>query len=261
MDLGLKDKAALITGGSRGIGRAIALALAAEGCRVAITARGAEQLEATVLELEALGVAALGISADMTSEADIQRAVQQTADRFGSIQVLVNNVGGSRGGRTPTDEDWQASLDINLFSTIRTTRHVLPLMEQGGYGRIINIASIYGRESGGGPAYNAGKASVISYSKSLALQVAPQGITVNSLSPGSILFPGGNWARRVEQDPEAMADFVKRDMPMGRFGTAEEEVAAVAQCSWHRPRPACSPAQPSTWTAASPARRFGPCIL
>ena len=227
MDLGLKDKAALITGGSRGIGRAIALALAAEGCRVAITARGAEQLEATVLELEALGGAALGISADMTSEADIQRAVQQTADRFGSIQVLVNNVGGSRGGRTPTDEDWQASLDINLFSTIRTTRHVLPLMEQGGYGRIINIASIYGRESGGGPAYNAGKASVISYSKSLALQVAPQGITVNSLSPGSILFPGGNWARRVEQDPEAMADFVKRDMPMGRFGTAEE-VAAVA---------------------------------
>lgn len=227
MDLGLHGKTALITGGSRGIGRAIALAMAAEGCNVAICARDADQLHATTLELEALDAQPLGVVADVTSEADLQRVVQATADRFGSIHVLVNNVGGSRGGRTPTDDDWQASVDINLFSTIRATRLVLPYMEQQRYGRIINIASIYGRESGGNPAYNATKASVISFSKSLALQVASQGITVNSLCPGSISFPGGSWARRVEQDPAGMAEFVKREMPMGRFGRAEE-IAAVA---------------------------------
>lgn len=228
MDLGLRGKTALVTGGSRGIGRAIALALAAEECQVAICARGAEQLQRTVQELEALGVEALGVAADMmTSEGEIQRVVDATIARFGAIHVLVNNVGGSRGGRTPTDADWLASMDINLYTTIRTTRLVLPYMEQQRYGRIINIASIYGRESGGGPAYNASKAAVISFSKSLALQVAPLGITVNSLCPGSILFTGGSWARRVEQDPAGMAEFVKRELPIGRFGKPQE-IATVA---------------------------------
>ena len=227
MDMGLKGKVALVTGGSRGIGRATALGLAEEGCSVAICARGKEQLEETAGELRAKGVDVLALPADMTNPEDIAQLVDQTVRRFGTVHVLVNNVGGSRGGPIPTDEDWQGTLDLNLFAAIRTTRLVLPYMQQQGYGRIINVASIYGRESGGGPTYNAAKASLISFSKTLALQVAAQGITVNSLCPGSILFPGGGWARRVEQDPEGMAQFVKRDMPSGRFGKVEE-IAAVA---------------------------------
>ncbi len=227
MDLGLKGRAALVTGGSRGIGKAIALGLAEEGCGIALCARGREALEQTAGELRSKGVGALAIPADMTVPEDIQRVVDTALERFGSLHVLVNNVGGSRGGATPSDDDWQAALDVNLFAAIRTSRLVLPVMQAQSYGRIINIASIWGREAGGNPTYNAAKASVISFSKSLAAQVAAQGITVNSLCPGSILFPGGGWARRVEQDPEAMAAFVKRDMPMGRFGKVEE-VAAVA---------------------------------
>ncbi len=227
MDFQLKGKVALVTGGSRGIGRSIALGLAAEGCAISTCARGQEGLDAAVAELKAAGIEVLGTQADMTSPDDIQRVVDATLSRFGAVHVLVNNVGGSRGGPTPTDEDWQAALDVNLFAAIRTTRAVLPLMQQQGYGRIINISSIFGREAGGNPTYNAAKASIISFSKTLALQVASQGITVNSLCPGSTLFPGGTWGRRVEQDPEAMAAFVKRDMPMGRFGKPEE-VAAVA---------------------------------
>ena len=227
MDLGLQGKVALVTGGSRGLGRAIALGLAQEGCSVAISARGQETLDQTVAELHESGVDTLGIAADMTVAKDIEHVVERVIDRFGTIHVLVNNVGGSRGGPSPTDEDWQGALDINLFSTIRTTRLVLPYMQRQGYGRIINVASIYGRESGGNPTYNAAKASIISFSKTLALQMASRGITVNSLCPGSILFPGGGWARRVEQDPEAMLDFIRRDMPAGRFGKAEE-IGAVA---------------------------------
>lgn len=227
MDLGLKGKVSLITGGSRGIGRAIALGLAREGAAIAICARGPETLHETAKELQAAGAATLSVQADMTQPGDIQRVVDETIGRFGAVHVLVNNVGGSRGGPTPSDEDWQAALDVNLFAAVRTTRLVLPTMQKQGYGRIINISSIYGREAGGNPTYNAAKASIISFSKSLALQVAAQGITVNSLCPGSTLFPGGGWARRVEQDPEAMAAFVKRDMPMGRFGKVEE-IASVA---------------------------------
>lgn len=227
MDFGLKGKVALVTGGSRGIGKAIALGLGAEGCHLSICARGEDALRQAEQELAARGVEALGTHADMTSPEDIQRVIDQTISRFGAIHILVNNVGGSRGGATPADEDWQAALEVNLFAAIRMTRLALPLMERQGFGRIINIASIWGREAGGNPTYNAAKASVISFSKSLALRVAPLGITVNSLCPGSILFPGGGWARRVEQDPEGMAAFVKHDLPTGRFGKLEE-VAAVA---------------------------------
>lgn len=227
MDLGLKGKVGLVTGGSRGLGRAIALGLAAEGCAVAIVARGEERLQETAAELRATGVEALAVSADMTKLEDCLRVVGETMQRFGTVHVLVNNVGGSRGGVSPSDQDWQDTLDLNLFAAIRTTRLVLPYMKRQSYGRIINIASIYGREAGGGPTYNAAKATLISFSKTLALQVAPLGITVNSLSPGSILFPGGGWARRTEQEPEAMAQFVLRDMPLGRFGKAEE-IAAMA---------------------------------
>ncbi len=227
MELSLKGKVALITGASRGIGRAIATGLADEGCNLAICARGAEALEEAAADIRGLNVQVLALPSDVTVAEDVEAVVQETLRYYGTIDILVNNVGGSKGGQDPSDQDWYDTVDLNLLATARTCRLVLPVMRNAGWGRIINIASIWGRESGGAITYNAAKASVISLSKALSAQMAPYGITVNSICPGSILFPGGGWARRVEQDPEGMARFVKDNIPGGRFGTLEE-VASLA---------------------------------
>jgi len=226
VDLQLKDKVAIVTGGSRGIGRAICFALGADGCRVVFCARGEEQLRATEADLTAKGVETLALVADVTSAADIERLIAATAERFGRIDVLVNNAGGGR----PGDEDtaWQGGYDLNLLAAVRASRAVVPHMQAAGGGSIIHIVSIWGREAGGGLIYNAMKAAMISHAKNLALQLAPEGIRVNSIAPGSILFEGGGWGRRVEADPEGMAAFVKQNIPSGRFGRPEEVADAVA---------------------------------
>jgi 3-oxoacyl-[acyl-carrier protein] reductase len=225
MDLGLRDKVAIITGGSRGIGRAIGLGLADEGCHVAICARGEEQLRRTEAELRERGVQALGVVADVTSAEDIERVVAETVQRLGRVDVLVNNAGGSR----PGDDDaaWQGGVDVNLFAAVRASRAVLPHMREQAGGSIIHITSIFGRESGGGLIYNASKAAMISHAKGLALQVAAEGIRVNSVAPGSIRHPGGSWDRRVEADPEGMERFVAQNIPSGRFGRADEVADVV----------------------------------
>ncbi|HLF78209.1 MAG TPA: SDR family oxidoreductase [Dehalococcoidia bacterium] len=234
MDLGLKDKVAIVTGGSRGIGRAICLGLAAEGCNVALCARGEERLRETEAELKAQGVKVLAATTDVTQTADAERFVAQVASEFGRIDVLVNNVGGSRPG--DDDEAWQAAVDLNFLSAVRCTRAVLPHMRAQGSGCVIHISSIYGRESGGGMSYNATKAAMISHAKALALQLAPEGIRVNSIAPGSIQFPGGGWDRRVQADPEGMAAFVKQNIAAGRFGTVEEVADAVVFLASERAR-------------------------
>lgn len=229
MDLGLQGKVALVTGGSRGIGRAIVHDFAKEGCHVAFSARGEEALKTTEREVVELGAQVLAVQADMTSTADIERLVNQTVERFGSVDVLVNNVGGSRGGQTwdTPDEDWAEVLYLNLFAAVRATRLVIPLMRQRGWGRVINITSIYGREAGGAMTYNAVKASMNSWSKSLAKQLAKDGILVNVVAPGSVLFPGGSWERRQQENPTFINNFVRTDMPLGRFGRPEEISAMV----------------------------------
>lgn len=227
MELGIRGKVAIVTGGSRGLGRAMALGLAEEGCHVSICARGKEALERTAQEIRSRGTEALALAADMTVPEDIERLVRETVRTFGRLDILVNNVGGARGGRDPKDAEWQGTLDVNLFAAIRASRLALPEMRRRGWGRIINISSIWGREAGGGATYNAAKAALISFSKSLSTQVASDGITVNAVCPGSIAFPGGGWARRLEQDPEGMAEFIRQNIPSGRFGTAEEVANVV----------------------------------
>lgn len=229
MDFGLQGKVALVTGGSRGIGRAIVHDFAKEGCRVAFSARGAEVLRATEKELTALGAEVFAVQADMTNTADIEQMVTQTVARFGTVDILVNNVGGSRGGQTwdTTDEDWAEVLYLNLFAAVRTSRLVVPLMRQKHWGRIINITSIYGREAGGAMTYNAVKASMNSWSKSLSKQLAKDGILVNVVAPGSVLFPGGSWERRQQDNPVFIENFVRTEMPLGRFGQPEEIAAMV----------------------------------
>jgi 3-oxoacyl-[acyl-carrier protein] reductase len=229
MELGLHGKVALVTGGSRGIGKATVLDLAAEGCKVAFSARGMEALRATATAVTNLGAEGLPVQADMTKMEDIERLVYETVTTFGGVDVLVNNVGGSRGGQTwdTTDEEWAEVLYLNLFAAVRVSRLAIPTMRKRGGGRIINISSIYGREAGGPMTYNAVKASMISWSKSLAKQLAKDGILVNVVAPGSILFPGGSWERRQQENPQYIDNFVRTEMPLGRFGRPEEVSAMV----------------------------------
>ncbi|MFN8635039.1 MAG: SDR family oxidoreductase [Chloroflexota bacterium] len=229
MDLGLNGKVAIVTGASRGIGRSIALGLAAEGCRLAICARGAERLEQTAGELRALGVEVLATAVDATDGAALEAFVGSVGERYGRIDILVNNVGGGGkdGFQETTDADWAGALDLTLWPAIRASRLVVPWMEKQGSGAIVIISSIFGREWGGRPAYNVVKAAENALSKSMARQLAPKGIRVNAVAPGSIIFPGGSWQRRVDENPERLAEFVKNELPLGRFGRPEEVANAV----------------------------------
>jgi 3-oxoacyl-[acyl-carrier protein] reductase len=221
----MKGKAAIVTGASHGIGRAIALGLAEEGCNIALCARGQESLQETGKEVEAKGVRVLAVEADVTKAGDTERLVQAAADAFGRIDILINNVDGSVA--SDSDEAWQATFQMILLTAARATRLVVPYMQQGGGGAIVHIASIWGRESGGIPTYNALKAAMISHAKMMALELAPHNIRVNSVAPGSVSHRGGSWWRRQQEDPEGMAEFVRQNIPMGRFGTAEEVANVV----------------------------------
>ena len=228
MDLQLAGKAAIVTGSSRGLGLASAKALAAEGCRVCVCARGAEALEKAVRELDGSEVAA--VTADVSTPEGAETVVDATLRAFGAIDILVNNVGTAKGTDivNTADAEWQEAVDQTLFPAIRMSRLVVPHMRKQGGGSIVMIASIWGRESGGRMAYNALKAAEISLAKSMAQQLARDGIRVNSIAPGSILFPGGSWDKRQQADPAGIAEFVRRELPFGRFGRPEEVGAAVA---------------------------------
>ena len=233
MDLELTDKVAIVTGSSRGLGLASATALALEGCRVTLCARSAGPLDAAARQLrqrcgDATRVHA--IQADVATSEGVATIVDGTAAQFGGIDILVNNVGLARGGDllATTDDDWQEAFDQTMFPAIRASRAVVPHLRQRGGGVILMMASIFGREAGGRMTYNAVKAAEISLAKSLAQQLARDHIRVNSVAPGSIMFPGGSWWKRQQADPASIAEFVERELPFGRFGTPEEIGAVVA---------------------------------
>jgi 3-oxoacyl-[acyl-carrier protein] reductase len=241
MDLLLSGKAAIVTGSSRGLGLASAKALAAEGCHVCLSARGAEALEQAATGLrEVLGAdprtgkgvrpRVITVAADLSSPAGAEQIVNATLEAFGGIDILVNNVGTAKGTDivNTADAEWQEALDHTLYPAIRMSRLVVPHMRKQGGGSIVMIASIWGRESGGRMTYNAVKAAEISLAKSMAQQLAKDNIRVNSVAPGSILFPGGSWEKRQQADPAGIAEFVRTELPFGRFGRAEEVGAAVA---------------------------------
>ncbi len=233
MDLVLSDKIAIVTGSSQGLGLASARALVAEGRRVCLCARGADRLMKVTAELQAQAgnsESVLAVQADLSTAAGIETVVDRTAQTFGGVDILVNNVGRAGGGDLleTSDADWQEALENTLYPAIRASRVAVPHMRRRGGGVIIIIASIYGRESGGRMTYNAVKAAEISLAKSLAQQLAPDNIRVNSVAPGSILFPDGSWHRRQQADPEGIAEFVRRELPFGRFGRPDEVAAVVA---------------------------------
>src|SRR5438132_126676 len=231
MDFGIEGKVALVTAATKGIGLAIAQALAREGVRVAIVAR----TESDVKQVAA-SIKGFGIAADVTTEVGRKSAVEQTRQELGPIEILVNNYG-ARAGTSWKDtgpRELEAAFQGNVVVSARMSQLVLPAMQERGWGRIVVIASVWGREAGGAPAYNAAKAAEISMVKSLARDVAASGVTVNAIAPGSIMWEGGGWHRRRQADPEGIAEFVRHEMPLGRFGTVDEVAGVVAfVCSKH----------------------------
>jgi 3-oxoacyl-[acyl-carrier protein] reductase len=229
VDLGLAEKVALVTGSSRGIGRGIATRLVKEGAHVVFCARNAEALDEAVSGAAGPG-RAHGVVADVTTEEGVAAVVAAALERFGGLDIVVNNVGGS-GASTFADAD-AADVDSvlrkNLFPALNVSREAVPALRERGGGVIALIASIFGRELGGGPSYNLAKAAEISLAKTMARDLAKDAIRVFSVSPGSILFPGGSWERRRREDPEAIDAFVARELPWGRFGTVDEVADVVA---------------------------------
>lgn len=233
MNLELDTKIAIVTGSSRGLGLASAVALAREGCRVTLCARGADRLRDAAREVaDACGSSerVLAVAADLATPDGIASVLDRTVAHFGGLDILVNNIGLARGADllSTTDADWQEAIDQTLFPAIRASRGAVPHMRTRGGGVIVMIASIFGREAGGRMTYNAVKAAEISLAKSLAQQLAKDNIRVNSVAPGSILFPGGSWWKRQQTDPAGIAEFVARELPFGRFGTPDEVGQVVA---------------------------------
>src|SRR2546427_3017579 len=225
MDFGIDGKVALVTAATRGIGLGIAQALAKEGARVSVVARTESEVKRVAESIRGFGVAA-----DVTTETGCRKAVDETVRNLGPIEILVNNFGARAGTswRDTGPNELEAAFAGNVVVSARMTQLVLPGMVERGWGRIVVITSVYGREAGGAPAYNAAKAAEISLVKSLARDVASRGVTVNGVAPGSIMFEGGGWDRRRQADPAAIADFVRRDLPMARFGSPDEVASVVA---------------------------------
>jgi 3-oxoacyl-[acyl-carrier protein] reductase len=200
---------------------------------VTICARGEEQLNAAAAALRTIAgdsTRIVAVKADVATPAGVEALIDRTVREFGAVDILINNVGLARGTTIveTADSEWQEAFDQTIFPAVRASRLAVPHMRRRGGGSIVMIASIYGRESGGRMTYNAVKAAEISLAKSMAQQLARDNIRVNSVAPGSILFPGGSWHRRQQEDPAGIADFVARELPFGRFGRPEEVGAVVA---------------------------------
>ncbi|MDQ0246282.1 NAD(P)-dependent dehydrogenase (short-subunit alcohol dehydrogenase family) [Bacillus fengqiuensis] len=240
MNLGLENKTALVTGGSKGIGKAIAIALAAEGANVIICGRGEEALNEAKLEIEQNGGNVLAVQADLSKNEDVEKLVASAIERYQTIDILVNNAGIASGFddfESLEIEDWQRLFDINLFGTVRVTKAVIPYMKRAGYGRIINISSESGLQPDPFmPHYNASKAALINFTKSLSKAYAAQGILVNTVSPAFILTPmledllKDNAEKQNISYDEAVQQFLKENRPhveVKRPGSVEEVASAV----------------------------------
>ncbi|MGY8824456.1 MAG: SDR family NAD(P)-dependent oxidoreductase [Candidatus Latescibacterota bacterium] len=232
MDLWLKDKIALITGSSKGIGLRTALGLAQEGCHVAIVARGAEELETAAAQIRAHGVSVSAIQADLTQAEDAARAVATCIEELGSLDILVNNVGGNVGARKfmeSTDEEWLATFDLNVHVAVRTTRLAAPHMRGRPGAAVVHISSISGwtEQLAGSGQYGSSKSALIFLTEVMALELAAYGIRVNAVSPGSIIWEGGGWDKARQGQPEAFAAYERDGFPMGRLGHPEEVADVV----------------------------------
>lgn len=231
MDMRVRGKVALITGGSRGIGLASAKALVEEGCRVVIAARGQEGLDAAAAQLRAAGGEVAIVAADMLDPATPTRLVAESLAAFGQLDIVIANAGGMVGARelaTSTRDDWMQTFQLNVLHAVDLLRAAVPALENSEAASAVFIASISGRApTGRGAAYGAAKAALILAARSLAWELGPLGIRVNALSPGSTIFEGGGWERVRRDMPDAFVQFEHMDFPRQRLSIVEEIADAV----------------------------------
>ena len=232
MDLMLDGKVALVSGASRGIGSSIAKTLLSEGCNVIIGGRNSENLLKTCQELKVdvqEGRQILSFQGDLTQTGVPEKFISFASENFRSLDILINNVGGSIPGgiEETSDKNWEDAFHLNLYQAVKCSRLAICEMKKVQGGSILNVASIYGRESKGSMTYNASKAAFISFSKALAFETAEYDIRVNCIAPGSIIFKGGGWEKKVLSSDDGLKDFIESDLPLNRFGRPEE-IATVA---------------------------------
>lgn len=225
MELGLKGKTAIVTGGSRGIGLAIAEGLAKEGVAVSICGRNPDRLAAAKAQLEKLGGTVHGAMCDVGKAEDITSYVESAATALGGLDILVNNA--SAFGRSDDEAGWKGSIEVDLMGSVRASWAAVPLIAERGGGSIIHISSIGGlKGTPRTPAYSAIKAALVNYTMTQALDLAKKSIRVNAIAPGSIYFDEGTWGDAKRDNPQ-LYDAVLKSIPFGRYGRPDE-VASLA---------------------------------
>lgn len=235
MELNIKGKFALVTGGSHGIGLATAKALAAEGCHLAICSRSTERLHEAEKELAVFGTQVLTLQADALLDDDILKVMDVIEQRWGRLDILVNNVGGGgRWGKESVEDTpiatWREVYQKNAGAATLCIQRALPMMRKHKWGRVVTITSIYGKEGGGRPWFAMAKASEVALTKSLSLMpsLVRDGITFNSVAPGGIFIPGTGFEDEMKRDPVAFQAMIDAEYPLGRMGKPEEVGAIVA---------------------------------
>ena len=231
MDLGLHGKRALITGGSRGIGLAVARALSAEGAALGLVARDAGGLAEAAREFAGQGASVATAAADVTDTPALHRAVDQIAAALGGLDHLVANAGGTVGGgnlASSRDDEFTATFALNAGHAAELIRAGLPHLRAAGGGSVVIVSSITGLRPAPRTAYAAAKAAEIQLAATAAQELAPAGIRVNAVSPGSIMFPGGSWDTFRRENPDDFAAFLGSQFPFGRLGRPEEVADVVA---------------------------------
>jgi len=238
MDLGLKGKVGLVTGAASGIGRAIVLCLAEEGVNIVVADIDRPKADSVVKEAKALGVKVLAVQADITKTEDIKKMVAATVEELGRVDILVNNAGRARLSDLLTlpDDEFKYNLDLMLFGIIHACKEVVPHMRKQGWGRIINISSIFGKQPGSMVDYDCIKAAVIMFTKDLSNYLAKDNILVNAVCPGPIRTPlwegpgglGDQLGKMLgKSGQEAITWFAEQNIPLGHHGLPEDIASMV----------------------------------